>query len=427
MSQSRTIAAALCVGVGALALPVFAQQSGDQAKAPPAAHTPPPPPPPPPQVITPVRGKTGFGVPAALPGPIKGGFGVTPAIGVPQKHPTNIHNIPIITPPPAHSIPQAPAPNDGLDGRASLRRWINSGNDGNIYVYDWRYMGYPNGYDGSVSIPADRRYVGTWNPWGYNNGWGVPVVDVSSGNVRGYYSGNNWGMAFQLGAGFPTVNYSSYSSLDKYPSRLYRSYYAPWKGNVGYSNGQIYDQNGAIYGYYDPYLVVGADKSVIVDQRLLSPGPNAPAREATALERAEYAMRTGNATEAVKQLKEHLKGAPDDAGVERLLAIALLDDRKTEQAIAVMLHAYTKQPQLARDPIDPYVVGNGADYDHHLRFTKVMEYANRVKTGSAYLAAAVLAQSEGRLDTAKKLLDKAAAEGVDKKVADELALALASK
>ncbi len=425
MVHGRSIAAA--IALGALGVPALAQTSSDQSKTP---STQTPPPAPQPQVITSVRGNTGFGVPAKFPGPIGPLQGVTPPIGVPQKNP-QIREIPIIPPPAGNTVPQAPAPNDGSDGIARLRRWINSGNDGNIYIYDWRYMGYPNGVSAGA-IPSDYRYRGTWNPWGYNNGWGIPVVDVSSGNVRGYYDNNNWGLAFHVGAGFPAVTYSSYSSLDKYPSRLYRSYYAPWNGERGGvcynpATGTFCDSNAAIYGYNNPYLVVGADRSVLVDQRLLRPAADAPAREATPLERAEAALRSGDAAEAVKQIKAHLKSAPDDAGVERLLSIALLDDRKTDQAIAVLLHAYTKQPQLARDPLDPRAVGSGADYDHHLRFTKVMEYANRLKTGGAFFAASVLAQSEGRLDVSRKLLDRAITEGLDKKVADEMSLALTNK
>jgi hypothetical protein len=414
MSHGRSIAAA--IALGALSLPSLAQ-SGDASKTPAPAPAPTPAstpnPAPQPQIITPVRGNAGFGVPAKFPGPIG------PVIGVPQSG-LPARQIPIIPPPhiPANTIPQAPAPDDGSDGPSRLRRWVNSGNDGNIYIYDWRYMGYPNGVTPGA-IPLDRRYRGTWNPWGYNNGWGIPVVDVSSGNVRGYYDNNNWGLAFQLGAGFPTVNYGNSSSLDKYPPRLYRSYYAPW-GSSAYTNVDP-------YGFYNPYLVVGADRSVLVDQRLLNPTSGMPAREPTSLELAEAALRSGDPSEAVRQLKAHLKASPDDAGVERLLSIALLDDRQIKEAVAVMLHAYTKQPQLSRDPLDPRTVGVGADYDHHLRFSKVMEFANRVKTGAGFFAASVLAQSEGRADTAKKLLDRAIAEGLDKKVAEEMTLALTNR
>lgn len=422
MALGRSIAAA--IALGALSVPALAQTTGDQSQAP-AAQTPAPAPQP--QIITPVRGKPGFGVPARFPGPIGPLQGVPATGGVPQQNPA-IRQIPIIPPPAGQMVPQAPAPNDGSDGIARLRRWINSGNDGNIYIYDWRYMGYPNGANAGA-IPSDYRYRGTWNPWGYNNGWGVPIVDVSSGNVRGYYNDSNWGLAFHLGAGFPAVNYGGYSSFGKYPSRLYRSYYAPWSAprTVSYTGTTLGNPNAAIYGYNNPYLVVGADRSVLVDQRPLAAPPGAPARELTPLERAEFALRTGDAAEAVKQIKAHLKTAPDDAGVERLLAIALLDDRKTDQAVAVLLHAYTKQPQLARDPLDPRAVGAGADADHHRRFTRVMEYANRLKTGGAFFAASVLAQSEGRLDVAKKVLDRAIAEGLDTRVADEMTLALTNK
>jgi hypothetical protein len=196
--------------------------------------------------------------------------------------------------------------------------------------------------------------------------------------------------------------------------------YYPW---YGYGYGYY----GPSY-YYDPYSMVGTQQNFIVDPRLLAPQPvqpqaQVPTHPPTPMEIAEYALRIGDTTEAAKQLKIHLKKNPDDAAAERMLAMALLDDRKVDKAVAVLLHAYTKQPTLARDPIDPHSL-SGYELDHHQRFTRVMTYANRTKLGSAFLAASVLAQSEGRFDVSKKLLDRAIAEGIDKKVADEMTMAL---
>lgn len=181
--------------------------------------------------------------------------------------------------------------------------------------------------------------------------------------------------------------------------------------------------------YYDPYAYIGAQQNYIVDPRL-TPQPavviEQPPPPATPLEAAELALRIGNTDEALKQLKLHLKKDPDDAGAERLMALALLDDRKVEKAVAVLLHAYTKQPSLARDAIDPSAL-SGGEMNHRQRFNRVMTYANRTKLSSALLAASILAQSEERYDVATKLLDRAVAEGLDKKVADEMTMALTNR
>ena len=125
-------------------------------------------------------------------------------------------------------------------------------------------------------------------------------------------------------------------------------------------------------------------------------------------------------------MKLHLKDSPDDAGVERLLAMALIDDRKVDQGVAVLLHAYSKQPQLAADAIEPRML-SGGELEHRRRFSVVMDYANRVKTGASYFAASVIAQSEGRFDIAGRMLDKAIATGLDKKVAEEMKVGIANR
>ncbi|HVU62848.1 MAG TPA: hypothetical protein VHC70_02635, partial [Phycisphaerales bacterium] len=214
--------------------------------------------------------------------------------------------------------------------------------------------------------------------------------------------------------------------------RIFRGYSLYPYGSV-YTSGWGYGYYGPSY-YYDPYALVGAQQNFIVDPRLLTgqqpaPAPSAQAvvtRPATPLEIGEYALRTGDAAEAIKQFKLHLKKNPDDASVERLMAMALLDDRKVEQAVAVLLHAYTKQPSLARDPIDPQSL-SGYAMQEQQRFSRVMSYANRTKLGSAFFTACVLAQAEERFDVAKRLIDRATAEGLDKKVGDEMTMALTNR
>lgn len=348
------------------------------------------------------------GTPAALPQ-------VTPPAGVPSQN-TPVHRTPIIPPPQNQPVvlpnpPVTPVPGSGIDNTRSnlVRRLL-----------DARYGPGYSIVDGRLVSDQKKPMMVGW-PAGNNTGWVTPAVNPIDGTIRGLYTGNDFRLGFSLGNNFPSVNYRSDYSYGKYPSRLYRSYYS------GYED---WDRLRNFCGGYDnPYLVVGRDSgSYVVDPRLTVQADTSgtPIRELTPLEKAEFALKTGDASEATKQLKLHLRESPDDAGVERLLAIALIDDRKVDQGVAVLLHAYMKQPQLAVDAIEPRML-SGGELELRHRFSVVMDYANRVKTGAAYFAASVLAQSEGRFDVASKMLDKAIAMGLDKKVAEEMKVGIANR
>ncbi|MBY0311365.1 MAG: tetratricopeptide repeat protein [Phycisphaerales bacterium] len=180
-------------------------------------------------------------------------------------------------------------------------------------------------------------------------------------------------------------------------------------------------------GYWTSYQTIGPERVYTPDPRLLASSGQPvqqPQRELTLVERAEWSLYTGDADRAVDRLEAHLAAEPDDAGAKRLLGVALLEQRKTEQAVAVVMQAYLDQPMLARTPIETEILAGG-EMTHRARFTKVMAMANRTKTASAYFVACVLAQSEGRLDIAKKLLKKAEEAGLAKSVLDEMRLAIA--
>ncbi len=350
------------------------------------------------------------GTPAALPQ-------VTPPVGVPSNN-TPGRVIPIIPPPqqPTPVVvptqPTTPIPGSGIDNTRSnlVRRLL-----------DARYGPGYSIVDGRLVRDQPKPMMTGWpanKPM--DPVWAKAAVNPVDGTVRGLYNGNDFRLGFSLGNNFPTINYRSDYSYGKYPPRLYRSFYSAYEDWDRYRN--------SCYCYDNPYLIVGGDRSYVVDPRLTAQTDAAGVaiRELTPLEKAEIALKTGDAGEAAKQLKLHLKESPDDAGVERLLAMALLDDRKVDQGVAVLLHAYTKQPQLASDALDPRIL-SGGELEHRHRFSLVMDYANRVKTGSSYFAASVLAQSEGRFDIASKMLDRAIAAGLDKKVADEMKVGIANR
>ncbi len=383
---------------GTLASFAQAQQSTDPSQSQPGQ----------PQIIHLAPPKPLGGVPSAAPQ-------IAPPVGVPSHS----------TPAPTTPIVRSPVPVVGTPvSTGPVATPIDNTRSGLIRrMLDARYGPGYSLVDGQVvqdQPPMKKMMTGGWPSTSpMPTTWAVPAFNPADGTIRGYYNnGRDFRLGFSIGNNFPILQSGWDTTYGKYPSRLYRSYYSPWEDWDRYRNDP--------YSYNNSYMIVGGDGTYVVDPRLTSAAPDTVVREMTPLEKAEVALKYGDAGDAVKQFKLHLKDSPDDAGVERLLAMALIDDRKVDQGVAVLIHAYTKQPHLAQDALDPRLL-SGGDLDHRRRFTQVMEYSSRVKTGSAYFAAAVLAQSEGRFDTAKRMLDRAIATGLDKKVAEEMKVAIANR
>lgn len=350
-----------------------------------------------------------------MPRPIRSLSGVR----MPNWHP---RSGPIVPTPPTTDTPiprPHPHPIDDNTRRDLVRRWHYSNYADTTYVNGWPYQSQP-------VVVSDGPMPAIYRPWspsilrtgGY---WAIPVRDASTGLIRGTYNGDNWRLAFAIGSQFPTINYRLDSSLYKYPVRMYRSRYWPW------SDALRYAETGVWPGTYS-YMLVGDTSNQVIDPALLAPSVQSqtPARELTPLEQAEIALRGGRGEIAEKYILDYLKDEPNDWSVRRMLALAKLEERKMEQAVAVLADAYIHQPQLARDEIAPEAM-SGGEMAHRNRFSAAMDYANRTKTASAYLLAVVLAQSEGRYDVALKLLARAEAAGLDGKVAEELKFTLSSR
>lgn len=191
----------------------------------------------------------------------------------------------------------------------------------------------------------------------------------------------------------------------------------PWLGGSWWGNTWT-DPYATVYGNFtnlDPFLMNAAQPQ--------PPAQQQPARELTALEKADLTLQFGSPAQAADMFRAYLAKNPDDAPAMRSLAIALLDDRRVDQSIAMLAMAYQHRPQLAMSPIDPDFL-SGDDTRHRARFNTIMAQANRTKTSSAFFAAAVIAQSEGRLNVAQRLLDRATAAGLDKTVAAEMKMVL---
>lgn len=178
----------------------------------------------------------------------------------------------------------------------------------------------------------------------------------------------------------------------------------PGYTGVWYGDG-IYGRYDTTTRYRDGLKVSGYDFGTpppVVGQAPSSE-QGVPAAPMTLVETADAALAAGQWGIAARLYQKHLQTSKDDHLAERSLAIALLGNRETAQAVAVMAMAYTQEPGLAAIPIDLDTVGEGPLKFREL-FNAASTYANRVKTGSAWLTAGVLAQAEGRDDVAKRVL-----------------------
>jgi hypothetical protein len=107
----------------------------------------------------------------------------------------------------------------------------------------------------------------------------------------------------------------------------------------------------------------------------------------------------------------------------RSLALALIQEKKIPEGVAVMAMAYDRDPGLANQPIQPASLGEGLSGLHHVLLA-VVPYANRSSTASSWLTATVLMQAEGRDDAAQKMLKKSQDQGLNEKVGRALEAAL---
>jgi len=209
-------------------------------------------------------------------------------------------------------------------------------------------------------------------------------------------------------------------------------YISPW-GYLIYSDGSYwypgnswwYDQYGyrptieGVVSSYDQTLAGQEAKARVAAEREVR-GP------ANDRERAEWALRAGDAKGAVEYAKRHLTVERDDAEATRILAVALVASGNASDASAVVRRAYTMDPTLASRPIERAILAGTAASSSELVQRAVRE-AQRNRSASAWLLAAALTQGEGRDSVALSMLEKARKEGLDSKIADRLSEALEAR
>lgn len=135
--------------------------------------------------------------------------------------------------------------------------------------------------------------------------------------------------------------------------------------------------------------------------------------------------------EAPKELSAEEKAAAELASAmnameiedtRRALAFLLLMNNQADAASAVVREMYRADPYLVQRPFDAGRF-HVRERDLSAAFAASVSFANRAKTGSSWLQAAMLAQSQGRHELAKTMAEKGAAAGLERELADAFAIA----
>jgi hypothetical protein len=240
---------------------------------------------------------------------------------------------------------------------------------------------------------------------------GVVVTEGSGLTVNGGFTDDHFRLGFHLGSPlgfrhrFPRDHNHAFVSAP--------FFFSPWWYDSGY--GRRYDN---IYGFYaplDPNLYT-VSQPAAAPPVTITPPPSTPKELA-----ATY-LRAGDSKAAVSALRIWLVDNPRDAEAMRLLALALIDSGPLADGASTMALAYHTDPLLASRPLAPDIIPSLDRLREDVR--RVSIYANRVRSSSAWLALAVLMQAEGRESTARPIVEKAKAAGLEPAVADRLLAAL---
>lgn len=210
--------------------------------------------------------------------------------------------------------------------------------------------------------------------------------------------------------------------------------YYPWGGYTVLWNGQnriVYWNGyqvpafiprpfGGVVYLYDPNLIPGANRTSAESQK------QPPAPEPTPFEKGLLAFRGGRSADAAKIWKDVVQKDHEDVTTMRLLAIALFEAREIDNAAAMMRQAYRADPTLASRELDNDLL-NLTSSRRSVLVNRASEYANRIGSASGWLSVTVLMQADGRYELARKMLKRAADEGLEPDIRSALDAALAAK
>lgn len=195
---------------------------------------------------------------------------------------------------------------------------------------------------------------------------------------------------------------------------------APFFAGPWYNSGYGYsDPYGSGYGYYpmDPSMY-GAPPMALPSQ----PPVTEHVTPSTQKELGATYLAAGDPRAAVSVLRTWARDHSTDAEAMRLLGLALVEAGEVQEGVSTISLAYHTDPALAASPIPAAVFVDAARAREDVRHASV--YANRVNSGSAWLAVAVLMQAEGREVTARSMVERAKRAGLEPEIAETMLASL---
>ena len=130
-----------------------------------------------------------------------------------------------------------------------------------------------------------------------------------------------------------------------------------------------------------------------------------------------------DAQEATEWYLKYLEDNPEDWIVVRELALAYALAREHGAAGDLMTLVYENNPDFGAMPIDGEFMGQNGRILRDM-VVRSVKYAHSEPSAQAWLVVAVLMQSQGRLDRAAQMLQKAVDLGLDGEIATGLFVAL---
>ena len=271
---------------------------------------------------------------------------------------------------------------------------------------------HPDGHHGDRDHGRDHGH-----DRGGHHGDGVIITSGSGLVVDGSFHDDNFNLGIHLGASPVRIRHHHDDCFDPCDFPHFPRFF----GGFGFSDF-YYPSYGRRYssidgGYYaiDPALAYQPPAPV-------EAAPTEPVDAVTDRELADLYLRAGDTREAIAMYRRHLERYPSDAEAMRSLGIALLADNDVKEGVAVIGMAYRTDPRLAADPIPRDLFESATELRRAV--SKVSVYANRVETGSAWLALAALMQAEGRTGQARTMVERARAAGLEAEVTDTMLIEL---
>jgi hypothetical protein len=322
----------------------------------------------------------------------------------------------------------------GMGGFAAPRAMGSFGSGG--------FAGIGSSRLGSSPLAGSGRFAQGFTPMSSGNGWGSwssncgqPLGCATTGSlgwnqgfwdgtalsVNGSWHSDHWRIHFHLGAPVPAHCAAPVGCA----APCYSPYYGGWVYRCGYP--YYTGLYGYPYGSYYVYPSYMQDAFPVMQQPMMQPpAPEPPAQAQqppTDIEAALHDLQAGQFDAAITRLRRHLKTHLDDASAMRMLAVAMLEAKHFDDAVAMLRQAYRTEPQLSLDPIDAGQLGmDGTELRRQV--SSAVLFAHRANSGSAWLTVAVLMQAEGRAQLAASMLTRAEKQGLEAEILTSMKAAL---